>query len=446
MASVEDLKIDLPAPTRVTRKPRSSWLAYLILAVLLGAVGLWFVRRPVGNGPGAVSVHTVAPPSAGGGESGELTAGGYLEVIPPGPVVVSTLVEGRVASIDAVEGQRVAAGQVVARLDDSLHRQDVKTREMNVLLFRAKLKRQEAGFRTEEVDQAKADLERVRARLRLARQRNARNVRLVREGVVARADLEASQAEVRMAEAEVAARTSEHDLRTEGSRKEDIAIARAELAAMEAELNQAQWRVEACLLKAPVAGVVLERFVQPGDWVSPRMSPSNQRERPSSVVSVLDPKRIHAWVDVNQRDIGRVAVGQEARLATDARPERPVPGRVSRILPKANLQKNTVRVNVEVPGPPEDFRPEMSVKLSFLVKERQPAAAAGLVVPTAAVVRDASGASVFVVAGGRVRRRPVTVVTQTPSETTLASGVAAGDQIVLRPDGLTEGQSVETQR
>jgi multidrug resistance efflux pump len=288
-------------------------------------------------------------------------------VIPPGPVIVSTMIEGRVQSLTALEGQTIEAGREIARLDDALYRQEAEVRKSAVALVRARLARLEAGFRPEEIQQAKADLDQAQAKLRQAQTDHERIESLLPSGAIAGKTYTQAKAALEAAQADVASRRAEFELRQRGTRKEDIAVARADLAAAEAELARVEWRLNACVIKAPISGVVLERFAQVGDWLVPVGS---SRERAAALVSIVDPKRIQAWVDVNQRDIGRVFVGQQVVLSTDAEPNRQVGGRVSLILPKANLQKNTVQVKVEIPDPPTDLRPEMSVKVRFLPQER----------------------------------------------------------------------------
>lgn len=442
MASIDDLKIDSPAPRKAKRRRR--WpLVGAVIALALVAGGAWFFRGHFGLKPTPVEVYTVPADHSGNGAG--FAAGGYLEVIPPGPVIVSALVEGRVQSLEVIEGQSVESGQVLARLDDALFRQEVMVLEAKVALDRAKLNRLEAGFRTEEIAQAQAELERAKARF-VAAKADYERKRDLGSSVVPQRNVELAQAELVAAQADVLARQAEVDLRTRGYRKEDIAIARAELNLAESELERAKWKANACVIKAPLAGVVLERFAQPGDWLSLTVSPSNQRERPNAIVSLVDPNRVQAWVDVNQRDSGRVFVGQAALLATDAEPGRPIKGRVSRILPKANLQKNTVRVNVEIPEVSADLRPEMSVKVTFVAGGGVSRASPGVVVPASAVLQEGSRSVVYLHVGGRVRVREVETAGETSGKVTLLSGVAPGDQIVVNPEGLLDGQAVEARK
>lgn len=443
LATIDDLKIDSPVPGKAQRMRRLFLLGAVVVLALVAATA-WFLRGHFGLKATVVEVYTV--PASNPGDGGGFTAGGYLEVIPPGPVVVSSMVEGRVQSVEVIEGQTIQAGQVLARLDDVLYRQQVKVQEATVALDRAKLARQEAGFRVEEIDQAKADLERAQARLTKAHLDYDRHAKLAEVQAIAEKVLQASVQELAAAKADVSGRQAELDLRTRGYRKEDIAIARAELVAAQAELERTRWKLDACVITAPTSGVILERFVQRGDWLSLTVSPSIQRERPSAIVSLVDPKQIQAWVDVNQRDSGRVFVGQEAFLATDAQPGRVVMGHVSRILPKANLQKNTVRVNVAIPDVPSDFRPEMSVKVTFVSGEEGSHRSPGIAVPSSAVLHEGLRSVVYLYAEGRVRVRAVEVAGESGGRVMVQSGIAPGDHVIVNPEGLSEGQAIQLKR
>ncbi|MBA2661895.1 MAG: efflux RND transporter periplasmic adaptor subunit [Bradymonadaceae bacterium] len=375
MVSIRDLKIESPAPKEAASgNGRRLGLNFALGAALAIAIGLNFVERP-GIAPllqpdsesSADGAH-VSPAESRSAESrpaqapaGAFSAAGYLEIIPPGPQIVSTMVEARVDHVGVVEGQIVEAGQELARLDDALFRRDAEIQQSKVALARAQLARLKAGFRPEEISTAKAELEQAQARHRGTQKEHERNQQLLEKKAIAQGTTDASLAEMEGAAAQVAARQAELQLRQRGARPEEIAAAQAEIAVAEAEAERALWKQQACIITAPIAGVVLEVFVGPGDWIST----SERDARPGALLSIFDPSRIQAWVDVNQRDIGRVTVGQEVLLTSDAAPDQPFEGRVQRLLPRANLQRNTVQVKIEIPNPPDNLRPEMSVKASF---------------------------------------------------------------------------------
>jgi HlyD family secretion protein len=300
--------------------------------------------------------------------AGSISAAGYLEIIPPGPTVASTLVAGKVSVIRVVPGQHVVAGEVIALLDSSLLKQEAAVLSSRVHVARSQLERMQAGFRSEEIMQAAAELSSAQALLVQARADWERGQQLFEKGVIARQTLDAHQASIATAEAAVESHQAKVQLLQAGTRQEDIRIAEASLSAAQAELNNVQWEIAQCTVTAPVDGVVLGQFVQPGHWVVP----GTDNPQSAAIASIFDPQQVQAWVDLNQRDSGAAFTGQAVELTTDANPQRPIAGVVKQIMPQANLQKNTVQVKIAIPDPPPDFRPELSVKVVFLPPEEQP--------------------------------------------------------------------------
>lgn len=241
------------------------------------------------------------------------TAAGYLEPVPPFPIVVSALVPGRVDEFDVLEGTPVKAGEVLARLNSALQEK-----------------------RVEELD---AELAVSAAKLAQAEQVLDRAEKLAAIGSAPAKELERATAEA--------------------------AISRAENTSLQAALDLARWKLEHATVRAPVDGAVFERLAQVGEFVSPE---ANQRNG-AAVATLYDPLKIQAWVDVNQRDASRVKLGQRVDISLDADPGRTYAGRVIRIQPRASLQKNTVQVKVAIENPSPALRPDMSAKVSFFPPE-----------------------------------------------------------------------------
>lgn len=376
MTKLDDLQIKAPVP-RPKRRRRFPWVPVVAL-IFLTAVLLYFQRAELsdllrageGPPPSAETLVDEPPASAPAGPAGSISAAGYLEIIPPGPVIISTLVAGRVLNISAIPGQAAKSGEVIARLDSGLLEQESAVLRSRVELAHRRLERLRAGFRSEEIEEAEAELSSLQARLTQTKADWERGSRLFDSGVIARQQLDALQAAQQQAQADFAAGEARLRLLKAGTRSEDLSIAEAELASSEAELQQVQWEIAQCTMRTAMSGVVLEQFVQPGDWVTP----GTDDPRSGAILSIFDPAQLQAWVDVNQRDSGGLFVGQQAELQTDALPNRPVAAFIDRIMPQANLQKNTVQVKLTIPEPPADFRPDLSVKVMFLPADK-PAAA-----------------------------------------------------------------------
>ena len=386
MANIDDLRIDHPATPTASSGPWRGIALGLIVLVLLGAVGFawfWWTTTNQSN-PATNTGHaqTTADSRSRDNQSspaavsaGTFTAGGYVEIVPPGPTAVTTRVDGWVRSVEVIEGQTAEAGQILVTLDDAMHRQALAEAEADVALARARLARLRAGFRPEEIAEAEAQYRQAHARMKYASSQVERYEQLVQIGAVPSRQLQSARAELASAEAEVASSQSLLDLRRAGQRPEDIGVAEAELSQAQTRLQRLRWQVDQCIIRAPSEGVVLEQFVRVGDWVAPTQERSGSG-RPGGgsgvIVSLFDPRQVQVWVEVNQRDVGRVSVGQPVTLRADALRDQTIHGRVSRIMPKANLQRNTVEVKIELTDAegnaekPDGLRPEMSVQVTFL--------------------------------------------------------------------------------
>lgn len=290
-----------------------------------------------------------------------LLAGGCRQAVPADHVRVSGHVEaddvqlapevgGRVLELKVIEGDRVSAGDLVARLD---------TRDTELALTRAHAERQQAdaqlrlllaGSRPEDIRQAEAqadagvadasaaeaelknaqaDLDRFDALLKAnAGSQKARDDAAVRRDV-ARQHLTGAR-EREKASREVAARVRA------GARKEEIDAARARIASVDAQIATLEKALSDATVTTPVGGVVTEKLVNVGELVAPRT--------PLVVITNLD----QAWgeVFVDEPDVPRLTLGQAATLYTDAGGSG-LPGKVTFISPRAEFTPRNVQTAEE---------------------------------------------------------------------------------------------------
>jgi len=265
-------------------------------------------------------------------------------------VQVAAEVGGRVIELNVAEGDRVAAGQVIARLD---------TRDAELTIARLRAERAQAdaqlrlllaGSRPEDIRQADAQVTAAEADIRAAEAELANaqadldryeallaanaGSRKARDDAQARRDV----ARDRVAAARQRARaTAEGAARLKaGARREEIEAARARVAAVDAQIATYQKAIDDAVVKAPAAGVVTTKLVNAGEIVAPRA--------PLVVMTDLD----HAWgeVFVDEPLVPRLALGQPATLYTDAGGEG-LPGKVTFISPKAEFTPRNVQTAEE---------------------------------------------------------------------------------------------------
>jgi RND family efflux transporter MFP subunit len=156
-----------------------------------------------------------------------------------------------------------------------------------------------------------------------------------------------------------------------------------------------------------------------------------------SIVTVADWASLQAEVDVAESQIRQVEAGRRAAISVDAIPDKVFPGRVRRILPRADRSKATVKVRVDFLARDEKVLPEMGVRVRFLADNAPPGAETGAVpdkvaVPTGAVQSSEGGSFVWVVRDDLAERRAVDVGGDSGGRTEITRGVQPGDLVVVR--------------
>ena len=77
---------------------------------------------------------------------------------------------------------------------------------------------------------------------------------------------------------------------------------------------------------------------------------------------------LRAEIDINESDLHRIQMGQDAEVVPDAYPERAYAARVVKLYPQVNRQKGTLKIEVQIPHPDEKLLPDMSVRIDFLTE------------------------------------------------------------------------------
>ncbi len=275
---------------------------------------------------------------------------------------------GRVRERLVDEGQKVVAGQVVARLENDEVRQELAGREADLAAAQAALAELQAGSRVEEIAQAEAAVGRLKAESRRAADEYLRSEQLFKRDVVAKRDLEqalaardASAAALRDASAAALREASERLRQVRaGARGETRQQARARLKGAEAVVSLARTRLEETTLLAPKAGIVLSKNIEAGEQVAPGT--------PVVTIGRLENVWIRGYVP--ESDLPRIRLGQKARVTVDGLKGRIYEGRLEFFAQEAEFTPKNVqtekervrlvyRIKVTVPNPDLVLKPGM---------------------------------------------------------------------------------------
>lgn len=277
-------------------------------------------------------------------------------------VSVGFRVPGRIADVLVDEGDAVQAGQVLARIDAEPYARSREESRAARDAAAARLALLEGGHDPEAVARARAKLDESRVLLVNAEKARVRATNLRSSGASSQTQLDDAESNHDAAAARVRAAEQELQQLHRGYRGEEIAEARANLAKAEAAFTRAELQFTDTELKAPNAGVVQTRAIEPGAMVD------------AGSVGLVIAKTSEAWVRayVSEPSLGETVPGARVLVYTDSRPDQPYEGRVGSVSARAEFTPRTVettdlrtslvyRVRVLIDRPDSGLRQGMPV-------------------------------------------------------------------------------------
>ena len=386
-----------------------------------------------------VDVMTVHAEHTSSGSGGILlNATGYI--VAAHKIDVATKVDGRVAWIGVEKGDPAKAGQALVRLEADEYQAKVQEAAGEVNYLKAKLIELKDGSRPQEIARAEADRAQAQSEMENARITLQRTRQLADEHVLSRQALDDATAKVEQEQAKLNSLAHTYDLARLGPRFEEIDAARGQLQQAEGTLAYARTQLQNTVIRAPIAGTVLERNVEPGEFVTTGFASDNGAR--GYVVSLADLHQLQVELDISQDDFSRLLPDQAAIVTTDAYPDRKYAGVIDEISPVANRQKATVEVRVKIANPDHFLRPDMNASVAFLATAEQQSSGRApqpLSLPRAAIRNQ----GVFVIVDGKATYRKVRISGTSAEESRIAEGLKEDDQVIVNPPaGLKDGQAV----
>lgn len=393
------LRIERTPTAPPARSRRALVWAGAVLALLALALVGWLARaKPVPVRIVAVSEQT----ASAAGRASVLDATGYVTA--RRQATVSAKITGKVAQVQIEEGQRVAEGEVVARLEqtDALAQRALSAAQLNA---------------------ARSEVARVQAQLRLAEKTLVRNRELVDARLIAQSVLDQA-----LADRDALAAQLE-------SARRGVTVAERSLALADIGLDNT-------IVRAPFAGVITVKAAQPGEIISP-VSAGGGFTR-TGIGTIVDMDSLEVQVDVNEAFIGRVTPEQPVEAVLNAYPDWQIPAKVIAIIPTADRSKATVKVRIALGVRDARIVPDMGVRVSFLEDKPAPTTLSVLYVPVEAVRERDGKTVVFVARDGVARLRAVQVDAASDGMQRVRRGLTAGEQVVLAPaPTLADGDRIE---
>jgi len=362
----------------------------------------------------SVKVRVVKP------ERGDLTAVRTVGAIlsPVRESQVGATAPGKVLEVRVAEGNRVAQGQVVLRLDPANAQTALRNAELALKQAQVNLERAQRST-TASLAPLQSSLESAQANLQVAERRYREGKQLFQAGAIAQVELTGLEAAYNQAKAAFD-NARENLARAQRASSEDLALLRLQVQQAQNQLNQARRALADTEVKAPFAGVVAEIFVNPGEFVS-----AGQR-----AFRLADTSRLEASFRLPPEEAAALPLGSKVDLIYAGR-SYPATLRKSSNVPGTD---RLVELTAQVEG---DLPPGASAQVRFTLTLAQ-----GSLLPAGALRTEGRGTYVFVVQGGQAVRTPVRVLGDTGARVAV-EGVGNGPVIFPVPSSLSDGDAVE---
>jgi RND family efflux transporter MFP subunit len=392
-ALLNQLRIDRSEPP--ASRGSGKWWATGIATVIVAGSGVWYLLRPSGRPISTAIAQALTDSSSGNVGASLLDASGY--VVARRRATVSSKVTGKVVQVMLEEGQRVEAGDVIARLDDSN--------------WKASLAQANA-----QVQQAEANLASAKTAFEDAKPIFERSEKQKAAAVISLQSFDEAHAQFNVS-------------------RNNLLIAQSGLDAARAGVAVAQHNLDDTVIRAPFAGVVTEKAAQPGEMVSP-ISAGGGFTR-TGIGTIVDMDSLEVEVDVSENFINRVRPLQPVTIKLNAYPDWEIPGAVIAMIPTADRAKATVKVRIAIKLKDPRIIPEMGARVAFLSETETHAAAGkdaaprGVIIPADAVITSGDTSITYIVHGTSVERRAIRLGAKNNAGQIVIAGLDAGSAVAL---------------
>ncbi len=327
----------------------------------------------------------------------------YTADISPNQVVnLFSRVDGYIAKLHVDKGDFVKANQLLVEIDHTDYQHAVNQAKANLAAARAKVAQQDAAVRN-----ATLTLDRMKA--------------LIKEQFVSQQDLDNAQVNFDAASAA-------------------LESLRAQVKQMDVALAQAETNLAYSYIRAPFSGYIAERNLDTGAYVTSATTSTSINSR--GMLIVHDIATIRVLIEVVEKDIPLVKIGQKAELRAEAYPARIFEGTVTRIVQALNRATRTMTVEIDLPNKDRHLKGGMFARVEVMVGTHHQA----VQIPIDAVSRLEDAQYVYIVRDGKAQRVNVEIGARDDNRVEITKGLTGSEQVIVSGKDLVhDGTPVQTQ-
>ena len=395
----------------------------LVLVAVLVAISVGAYLVIGGGGGGTALGQTTTTTVSSGNVRSTVSASGTIESAETAGASFTT--SGTVTDVLVEVGDHVREGQILARVDEASAQADLESASANASSAAAGVTSAQAG-----VSSSQSGITSAQASVTAARE----NLRELRHSE------EATDAQIADAEAQVASARSQLQQAQASvtSANAQVAQAQASLTSANAQVEQAQEAVSDAVLRAPIAGTVVEVNGTVGQSSSTTGATSDATSSSdtssttsdtSGFVVISDMKDLQVQANFSETDTAQIRVGQRATVTLNALPDVQIKGRVIAIDETSTTVNQVVNygVTIELRDVPRGIRVGQTVVAEVVTGRARDV----LLVPSSAVQAAGGQATVTVISNGQQVSTPVEIGLEGDQFTEIVSGLSEGDEVVL---------------
>jgi len=347
------------------------------------------------------------------------------KVEPVAPQTLRARFDGFVSRVVAVEGQSVRAGELLLTLDDAQVRAQLEQARAQLAAEEAGLRAAEAGGRADELARLAGGLRAAEAQRDLLQRQQDALTKLVAERAATQEELEINRAALERAKADV-----DHLRKSREQFEQQVGLDRERLALSvghwRAQVRDFQEKVDSARVAAPAGGILFSLPVRERDFV----------RTGDLLADLADLRNVRVRAFVDEPELGGLAPGQAVEVTWDALPERTWIGRTESVPQQvvARGSRNVGEVLCSISNDRMELKPNTTVNIRIQLSERKGV----LVVPRAAVEVADARRYLYLVEGGRLRRREVRVGISNDTQFEIVDGVSEGQPVALPGDVLLQ--------
>lgn len=391
-------------------------ISIIVVVLLLAALTLFMLR------PANVAVQLVSAVPADIQTS--VVASG--RVLAPSRVDIGATITGRVETVRVREGARVAADEILVELDSRELKAAVAQAEAAVTRARARV----SSVKTLALPMAQAAQQQALANLTLAEREAQRARDLLAKGFVSRSRVDDAERQLDVARSQL--ESARAQTTAQSAAGAEAQQAQSLLVEAGAALLLAQARLSQTLIRAPAAGVVLERLIEPGDIAQPG--------RKMMTLALDGPVRL--IVQVDEKNLPLIRTGAVATAAADAFPNERFEAVVNYVSPGIDAARGTVELRLDVPKPPPLLKSDMTIAMDL----QGPLLKQAIMLPADSVRQLQTDAPwVLVERDGVAVRVAVRTGLQSQGRVAIIEGLKAGERVIINRD-VEAGARVRDQR